>query len=80
MSFSAFICAAGLPGLAVGLKAEVAHPPAPIRDLQNLLAPIRGHDLALALDHDPIHARSPGRVQWAEGNWEGGKDQPSGSG
>lgn len=49
----------GLLGLAVGLKAEVVHPPGPIRDLQNPLAPIRGHDLALALDHDPIHALSP---------------------
>lgn len=63
-----------LPGLAVGLKAEVAHPPAPIHDLQNHLAPIRGHDLALALDHDPIHALSPGKTQAAEsqelGEWK----------
>lgn len=49
----------GLLGLAVGLKAEVAHPPGPIHDLQNHLAPIRGHDLALAPDHDRIHAPSP---------------------
>ena len=56
----------GLLGPAVGLKAEVAHPPGPIHDLQNHLAPIRGHDLALALGHDPIHALSPGRVQRAE--------------
>lgn len=48
-----------LPGLAVGLRAEVARPPAPIHDLRNRLAPIRGHDLALALDHDPIRALSP---------------------
>lgn len=68
-SLSAFICAVGLLGLAVGLKAEVAHPPGLIHDLQNHLAPIRGHDLALAPDHDRIHAPSPGRVQWAE-SWE----------
>lgn len=49
----------GLLGLAVGLKAEVVHPPGPIHDLQNHLAPIQGHDLALALGHDPIHALSP---------------------
>lgn len=55
-----------LPGLAVGLRAEVARPPAPIHDLQNRLAPIRGHDLALALDHDPIRALSPGKTQAAE--------------
>lgn len=68
----------GLLGLAVGLKAEVAHPPGPIHDLQNPLAPIRGHDLALALDHAPIHALSPGRVRRAE-SWELGEtwEKPS---
>lgn len=67
----------GLLGLAVGLKAEVVHPPGPIHDLQNRLAPIQGHDLALALDHDPIHALSPGTVQWGESQEVSGK-QPSG--
>lgn len=66
----------GLLGRAVGLKAEVAHPPGPIHDLQNHLAPTRGHDLALALDHDPIRGLSPGRGQWAE-SWELGWEHPS---
>lgn len=65
----------GLLGLAVGLKAEGAHPPGPIHDLQNHLVPIQGHDLALALDHDPIPALSPGRVQWA-GSGELGVGKP----
>lgn len=69
----------GLLGLAVGLKAEVVHPPGPIHDLQNRLAPIQGHDLALALDHDPIHALSPGTVQWGESQEvRGSGKQPSG--
>lgn len=50
----------GRPGPAVGLKAAVARPPGPIPDLQSHLVPIRGHALVLALDHDPIPARSPG--------------------
>lgn len=50
---------AALLGLAVGLKAEVAPPPAPIHDLQNHLAPTRGPDLAPALGPGPIHALSP---------------------
>lgn len=49
-----------LLGLAVGLKAEVAPPPAPIHDLQSHLAPTQGPDLAPALGPDPIHALSPG--------------------
>lgn len=53
----------GRLGLAVGLKAEVVHLPGLIHDLQNHLAPTRDHALALALDRDPILARSPGRAR-----------------
>lgn len=57
------ICAVGLLGLAVGLKAEVVHLPGLVHDLQNHLAPTRDHALALALDRDPILAHNPGRAQ-----------------
>lgn len=63
LEFSLLICAVGLLGLAVGLKAEVVRLPGPIHDLQNLLAPTRDHTLALALDRGPILAHSPGRAQ-----------------
>lgn len=67
----------GRLGLAVGLRAVVARPPGPIPDLQSHLAPIRGHALALALDHDPIPARSPGRVQWVNPWQLEGRTNPS---
>lgn len=74
LDFSLLICAVGLLGLAVGLKAEVVRLPGLIHDLQNHLAPTRGHALALALDRDPILAPSPGRARGAE-PWELGSEK-----
>lgn len=53
---------------AAGLKAEDGLLPAPIQDLQNLLAHIQGLDLDPAPDQGPTLGLSPGKKNWRGGN------------